>query len=515
MNNLFRGKIIIQARQYAIYFLTVIGLHGLSSCYNGSSRSNQAELYNKKYAGAIAQYHDAKDSLKLKALRFILANLDDQFYFRSNWLDAYKNSIQSINKPSTTQLAGKLDSIKRIYPATINKVSDTSVLTNTFLIRNIDEAFRSVNFKWSKDVSFTDFCEYVLPYKIGNEKPDYWRQLVWEQSYLNLDSLARCDDAFSATAYVNNHLNWMKGTLNYDYPTDIGYRELKSIATGSCYSISRVALFEMRSLGLPVAIDYTPSWGNRSEGHYWAALIQNGKPYPLDAAGPNIGFYKIEYKGMDRIPYKISKVFRQTFSIQKNSLQQLRHPADACPPVFESSRIKDVTDQYIPVSDIKLRYHSAFKERFAYLFTFNDKTWTPCYWGVIDDHVVTFKNMGRDILYLPALYLNSNEIIPLGDPFIVYKDGTVKQLKVNTKKRQPLKITRKYPEDETNKIKKGDLYETLFWDNGWKSLGAKVATANELTYNNAPMNALFLVKDLTEGKQERIFTYENESQVWW
>jgi hypothetical protein len=36
-----------------------------------------------------------------------------------------------------------------------------------------------------------------------------------------------------------------------------------------------------------------------------------------------------------------------------------------------------------------------------------------------------------------------------------------------------------------------------------------------LDYDNCPTNALFLLHDLTKGREERIFTYENGEQVWW
>ena len=36
-----------------------------------------------------------------------------------------------------------------------------------------------------------------------------------------------------------------------------------------------------------------------------------------------------------------------------------------------------------------------------------------------------------------------------------------------------------------------------------------------LEYDNVPDNALLLLRNLTKGKEERIFTYEDGKQVWW
>jgi len=36
-----------------------------------------------------------------------------------------------------------------------------------------------------------------------------------------------------------------------------------------------------------------------------------------------------------------------------------------------------------------------------------------------------------------------------------------------------------------------------------------------LHYDNVPGNALLLLRNHTKGKEERIFTYENDEQIWW
>ena len=68
----------------------------------------------------------------------------------------------------------------------------------------------------------------------------------------------------------------------------------------------------------------------------------------------------------------------------------------------------------------------------------------------------------------------------------------------------------------TNLIKIGDTYQLFYWDiNGWVLLETKVASKNSITFDNVPKNALLILRDLTRGKQERIFTYENNKQVFW
>jgi len=73
------------------------------------------------------------------------------------------------------------------------------------------------------------------------------------------------------------------------------------------------------------------------------------------------------------------------------------------------------------------------------------------------------------------------------------------------------------PRNDDNFIKEGEEYELFYWENyQWNSLGKQTGTSKQyLEYTNAPVNALFLLRNLTKGKEERIFTYENGQQVWW
>jgi hypothetical protein len=84
--------------------------------------------------------------------------------------------------------------------------------------------------------------------------------------------------------------------------------------------------------------------------------------------------------------------------------------------------------------------------------------------------------------------------------------------------RQP-KIIRKIrylPRNELNGIEIGDLYELFYFSSGaWHSLGRKVADKNYVIYDNVPKGALLVLKDLSEGKDERIFSWENNKQKWW
>ncbi|MCD7901167.1 MAG: transglutaminase-like domain-containing protein [Bacteroides sp.] len=67
-----------------------------------------------------------------------------------------------------------------------------------------------------------------------------------------------------------------------------------------------------------------------------------------------------------------------------------------------------------------------------------------------------------------------------------------------------------------NCIEPDNEYELLYWDEDfWKSKGKKIADDFYVKYDDCPTNALFLLRNHTKGKDERIFTYENGKQIWW
>jgi len=71
------------------------------------------------------------------------------------------------------------------------------------------------------------------------------------------------------------------------------------------------------------------------------------------------------------------------------------------------------------------------------------------------------------------------------------------------------------PWNDGNFIEPGDEYELFYYDMDWHSLGKQVANNEYLEYDGVPRNAILWLRNLTKGKEERIFTYENGKQVWW
>ncbi len=69
--------------------------------------------------------------------------------------------------------------------------------------------------------------------------------------------------------------------------------------------------------------------------------------------------------------------------------------------------------------------------------------------------------------------------------------------------------------NDGNHIDIGDSYELFFWDKEWVSLGQQKAKDTLLSYKKVPKNAIFWLRNNTKGKEEFIFTFdENTNQFW-
>jgi hypothetical protein len=71
------------------------------------------------------------------------------------------------------------------------------------------------------------------------------------------------------------------------------------------------------------------------------------------------------------------------------------------------------------------------------------------------------------------------------------------------------------PRNDKNGVYPGMRYELLYWDDEWKSLGKQVAISDSIRYEEIPRNSVLWLRNLDEGKEERIFTMKDSKQVWW
>ena len=142
--------------------------------------------------------------------------------------------------------------------------------------------------------------------------------------------------------------------------------------------MSKYSVMANRAVGIPSTIDFVPSTGYYPMGHEWPAVINKAKqiPYSLPLFGDTLGNY---YSAASNKP---EKIFRKTFSVNKNGHAQIMGYCHYLPGIFNDRRIIDVTGLYQATFDIKMpNVFNADCGEMAYLSSAIREKWVPIGWG--------------------------------------------------------------------------------------------------------------------------------------
>lgn len=327
--------------------------------------------------------------------------------------------------------------------------TDAEAMTADLFFQNVDMAFDDWKHgPWAGHLGFDDFCEYLLPYCVGDENVGAWRKEAREAWRSRLDWLAGEDDkahsAYWAALYMNDqikHNGFHIDAIPHVGGVGLPYRALKNMHMGECDDYAALATFVMRACGIPVAIDFTPQWPFRSSGHYWNTLLDNsGRNIPFMGGESNPGY-------PCKAGYVMAKVYRKTFAWQRESLaEQNAGIGERVPETVASPFIKDVSDEYFRGADVALPLNEPQTRgrRFVYLSVFNNQQWIPVAWAKVDGDTAFFRNMGPDIVYLPT-YWGAIGAVGIADPVLVRKDRRVEVLAPDKSRRLTLTLDRKFP----------------------------------------------------------------------
>lgn len=433
-------------------------------------RNDSNDTILPKYNYIIEHYSASEtDSLKLKATTFLLANMKEFVSSKTNNSKFYNDfalkvgvlsdsiaSLEATNKTYNLKNS-HYDKIKSIWESLektqgdsksrVDKQLDIESVSSEMLIKNIDLAFEVWKEPWAKGLSFENFCEYILPYRGFGEPVDEWRKQYYEKNIWIKDSMKGSKDRIKACNLINDELkSWFIGNrfFMHNYPGGQGAKTLLESKVGKCVDQVNLSIYSMRSIGLPVTMDYTPLYGNFKTGHTWNTLLLEN--------GTNINFQgatKASFGAQQFFPYKLSKVYRKTFAENKENLVEKIKNYKDIPPVLRSKHFIDVSDEYAHIftsKDIGISINTVNNknEKYAYLCTFNNSTWEAIDWSEIKKGRVNFKNMGVGIVYLLAYY-NNEKYIPTNNPFILKENGQIQYLIPDDDDTEDIILKRKFP----------------------------------------------------------------------
>jgi len=479
--------------------------------------TNRAELET-----VLNRYAVSGDAQKLEAAEYLIAAMPGRGFDTLSFKDAAGvdlefDTLKHPNFAAAQAAFGELEKSRgdaQMYRR--SSWPDLTTLSADLLTVHIDAAFAAWRSKpWAKTVEFDTFKRYILPYRGSEEPVEDWRTPLAARFAGVESELTDPTDGRAAAAIIRKGVDSIIGfsELYYLHPTDQSYSQMAAAKLGRCEDITNMCLYAWRASAIPCAMDYTPFWANRDNNHAWEVVLVG----ELDTS---------VIKGSA----KAAKVYRKEFALQPESLGARLRADEPAPRGLRSRTIRDVTDQYIPVSDIALDLSGKPEaSRFAYLCVFNGGQWQPVAFGPADaSGRATFGKVGRDVVYLPAWY-SGDKLVPAGPPLVLEKDGTLAALGTlgspgtGTTDLELAVLRPQVSDPDTRRDKPsvraepGKTYELLAWEAGdWKPLGqVQALEGTPLWFPAVPEGRLLWMRAQGGDRLERVFTIDAGKVRWW
>jgi len=514
-------KILVLFAIYLIYLLSCSSQPGDKlDIIVSKSGENSKEILK-----AYDHFRSRQDSLYLDSFFFLVENMTDHSFseaalYDSNRIEIQYNCLDHENYDEAIEHLDSLDTIHGELNWRLKKsYIDLETITADLLIENIEHSFEVWrDLPWSTGYSYNIFKEYILPYRGSSEPLESWRPYFRSLFEDLTHEMTDIHDPVEASILINKKLRSSFGfdPRFYTHPTDQGLNSMLDNRLGRCEDMTNFSIYALRANGIAVTSDYTPYWADSGNNHAWNVIITpDGRSIPFMGCEADPGEYGLRTR--------MAKAYRKIFSSNPYNLSALINNKKNIPPWLAGDNFVDVTSEYTPVSDVHytLTTEGTDSTLVAYLCVFNSGEWKAIQWGIIIENEVIFSNMGTDLCYMPAFYIN-DQIQPAGCPFILQKDGSLTYLNGDQTLDDQvlLSVTKKVIEDATENKKisflsEGEVYEYYYWENDWQLIGEYEASSEPLLVKDVPVNKLYWLVKKDSRKEERIFTYNQGSQIWW
>ncbi len=508
---------------YSIFFaITILFFQGCNSVGKPHYDSFLEEALSKakdnrdELEKVLEHYKNINDTLKYKAACFLICNMPGKCFVNLGWKNSKDEDIdfEVLNYNSYEEASAAFKDLEKkhgeIKYQSLKTVYDIEVITADFLINNIDFAFDCwENSPWTKDMPFDVFCERVLPYRATNEQLDNSWRMGCRKLFPGLeDSFPNPDDLQKVQKYLRKEMDNLIqfSTLYYLHPTDQSFSEMMSSGKGRCEDMSNLIGFMTSAFALPMAKDYTPYWAKSDNNHAWEVM--------LDKKGKSIQVPK----------YEAAKVYRKNYSYNYDSLYYRVDDKIEIPRWLGSTSATDVTTEYVKVSDVVIEpdFSETGKQEFIYICVFNSGKWRAIHWAEVKDNKARFTDMGLNICYIAAAYINE-DLVPVSYPFILDKNKNILFLDDRSSEQKTYQINSMSPNlknVDTGIIKKYMLEQGTYifyaWENNkWKEIQRFVLEVEGEITITANENVLYWITRKHTKDKARIFTVEDNIQVWW
>ena len=373
--------------------------------------------------------HYKGDTLKYRAARFLIENMPYHTYYVGKELEKYKKYF--ICFPLTRKTPAELmDSLKEadgaFFMGSLYRKKDIETIDSAFLVRNIDHAFQVWKAQpWGRNVTFQDFCEYILPYRVGDEVPEEWRERIYERYNPKLDSIRgmpqAADPLFAARVLLDTLIK-ERIYFTSSFPTGphIGSKVVEW-RSGSCKELADLFIYVCRSVGIACGTDVMVMRGDNNVPHFWNFVLdQEGKTYEVEYPNPPL-------RPAAELWNPKGKVYRETYSLNVPMLEDLNKPSEELYPTFRYPLFKDVTPEYAGRWNrtLTLPKEVLYSERpvsdILYLCLSCRDSWIPVAYTHIEADSIRFRDVEGDIIFRLASW-DGKGLDLCSDPILLEKE---------------------------------------------------------------------------------------------
>ena len=416
-----------QGSRWIFLFFIAIGIHScckrqdLPSIFNLEESLEQAGNNRAELEKVLHHYQvDPADSLKYQAACFLIENMPYYGFYKGELLEHHLKFYHLLAENRDTKVTPTLlaDSVLHMYGAfckdSLFYYRDIQTIDSAYLCNNIEWAFKVWKEQpWGRHVSFADFCEYILPYRIGDEALYSWREEIYQRYNPMLDSLRASnvldkeDPAVAARVLLDSirqgrviFTTTSLGDLPHVGP------KVSQLKAGSCREFTDFTIYVCRALGIPCAVDFMPIRGDENDGHQWVAFADKyGTPFFEEFPDELREVRKDKMCTMPKI-----KVYRTTFSLNKAQQNDMLQLDTALVPFFCNPHFIDVTFSYTKdfKKELKIPESAFYKGKsnagIAYLCASKYMQWKPVAWTAFNKKRLVFTDIQKGAVMRVATY---------------------------------------------------------------------------------------------------------------
>ena len=435
-----------------------------SACHRDPDNVEQALVLsdsNKEELIKVLEHYKGKDELKFDAACFLIGNMPYHEskiqleipsayfnYFRQIDSICQVDSSAIINESLRRRLANIYDSLP--VPVELPAKPDIQSLSADYIIDNIEQSFIEwQNSPLLKQMSFNEFKEWILPYRVTDESlvdnKQTLKSVIFEKiANEGLTDIRKPIKCYQEYVKRQRTMNYYVKSAHHIGMFDLFIPAFKM----DCHNLAARTCNYFRACGIPVVYEFTPQWPDKDSKHYWCA-----SPDSNHILQPYTPPYNNLRDDWDSSLKYVGKVYQRTYSAIKSSPYFLKNKDEIVPSYCDVATIKDVTGRYHPCMTVTLPISCTSPNNLAYLSFFHTKQLlNPVAWGKIDKkrRLVTFGQVPVNMLFFPAYMTEEGEAKCFGNPFMLRYDrgkGCIVRIEYNgsaTEKIQ-LHLLRKYP----------------------------------------------------------------------